>query len=141
MLARYMGAVAITAAIGIDHIMAQPLGGVYHIPHGDACSIFLPAAMELNLDYAESAYADIAKAFGVYDAAKSERENALASIEAVRALQNRINAPKSLRPYIPGELPTREALIDVIQRTTGHITCNPRPLTEDLMWTIFNMVL
>ena len=141
MLASYMGGVAITAGIGIDHIMAQPLGGMYHIPHGDACSIFLPAAMELNLDYAESAYADIAKAFGVYDAAKSERENALASIEAVRALQNRINAPKSLRPYIPGELPTREALIDVIQRTTGHITCNPRPLTEDLMWTIFNMVL
>ena len=141
MLASYMGGVAITAGIGIDHIMAQPLGGQYHIPHGDACSIFLPAAMELNLDYAAEAYADIAKAFGVYDAGKDTRENALAAIQAVRTLQDRTGSPKSLRPYIPGELPSREELVDVVKRTTGHITCNPRPLTEDLMWTIFNMVL
>ncbi len=141
MLASYMGGVAITAGIGIDHIMAQPLGGQYHIPHGDACSIFLPAAMELNLDYAAEAYADIAKAFGVYDAGKDTRENALAAIQAVRTLQDRTGSPKSLRPYIPGVLPSREELVDVVKRTTGHITCNPRPLTEDLMWTIFNMVL
>ncbi len=67
MLASYLGGVAITAGIGIAHIMAQPLGGMYHIPHGDACSIFLPASMELNLDYATGKYADIAKAMGVYD--------------------------------------------------------------------------
>lgn len=141
MLASYLGGVAITAGIGIDHIMAQPLGGQYHIPHGDACSIFLPAAMELNLDYATEAYADIARAFGVYDGAKSVRENAQAAIDAVKALQDRVGSPKALRPYIPGELPSREELVDVVKRTTGHITCNPRPLTEDLMWTIFNMVL
>lgn len=52
MLASYLGGCAITAGIGIDHIMAQPLGGQYKIPHGDACSIFLPYAMELNLPYA-----------------------------------------------------------------------------------------
>ena len=141
MLASYLGGVAITAGIGIDHIMAQPLGGTYHIPHGDACSIFLPASMELNLDYATAKYADIARAFGVHDAAKTDRENALAAIEAVKALQDKVGSPKSLRPYITGELPSREVLVDVVKRTTGHITCNPRPLTEDLMWTIFNMVL
>ena len=141
MLASFFGGVAITAGIGIDHIMAQPLGGQYHIPHGDACSIFLPAAMELNLDYATKKYADIAKAFGVYDPAKSDRDNGLAAIEAVKALRDKIGAPSALRPYIPGELPGREEVVDLVKRTTGHITCNPKPLTEELMWTIFNMVL
>ena len=77
----------------------------------------------------------------MYDAGKDAQENALAAIQAVRTLQDRTGSPKSLRPYISGELPSREELVDVVKRTTGHITCNPRPLTEDLMWTIFNMVL
>lgn len=141
MIASYFGGVAITAGIGIDHIMAQPMGGMYHMPHGDACSIFLPAAMELNLDYATKKYEDISKALGVYDAGKTQRENGLAAIEAVKALQKRVGAPDKLRPYIPGELPTREEVVDTVKRTTGHITCNPKPLDEDLMWTIFNMVL
>ena len=141
MIASYFGGVAITAGIGIDHIMAQPMGGMYHMPHGDACSIFLPAAMELNLDYATKKYEDISKALGVYDAGKTQRENGLAAIEAVKALQKRVGAPDKLRPYIPGELPTREEVVDTVKRTTGHITCNPKPLDEELMWTIFNMVL
>lgn len=141
MLASYFGGVAITAGIGIAHIMAQPLGGMYHVPHGDACSIFLPASMELNLDYATKKYADIAKALGVYDAGKSDRENGLAAIEAVKALRDRIGAPSKLTPYIPGNIPSREVVVDTVKRTTGHITCNPKPLTEELMWTIFQMVL
>ena len=48
MLASYFGGVAITAGSCIAHIMAQPLGGEYGIPHGDACSIFLPASIILN---------------------------------------------------------------------------------------------
>lgn len=71
MLGSYLGGCAITAGIGIAHIMAQPLGAMFHIPHGDACSIFLPAAMELNLPYAAEKYARIAQALGVSDSALS----------------------------------------------------------------------
>ncbi|MDR0822496.1 MAG: iron-containing alcohol dehydrogenase, partial [Endomicrobium sp.] len=60
LLASYLGGQAITAGIGIAHIMAQPLGALYHIPHGDACSILLPAAMELNTPFAAKKYAKIA---------------------------------------------------------------------------------
>lgn len=141
MLASYYGGIAITAGIGIAHIMAQPMGGMYHIPHGDACSIFLPASMELNLEFATKKYADIAKAFGVADAAKSDEENAKAGIEAVKELRTKIGAPSALRGYIPGDVPSRDLVVDTVNRTTGHVGCNPKPLTEDLMWTIFNMVL
>ncbi len=140
MLASYLGGCAITAGIGIDHIMAQPLGGEYHIPHGDACSIFLPYAMELNLPYATKKYADIAKALGVYQNGATDEENGRNAIARVRALQKEIDAPTSLKGYIREE-PDMDKLIDVIKRTTGHITCNPKPLTEELMREIFALAV
>ncbi len=138
MLASYLGGCAITAGIGIDHIMAQPLGGQYKIPHGDACSIFLPYAMELNLPYAAAKYAQIAKALGVYVEGQSDEENGRNAIARVVEIQKEIGAPSSLKGYIKEE-PDMDELIDIIKRTTGHITCNPRPLTEDLMREIFTM--
>lgn len=136
MIASYLGGCAITSGIGIAHIMAQPLGAKYKIPHGDACSIFLPVAMKLNLDYAEKKYADIAKALGVYRHGATDRDNALAAIERVKQLRVEIGAPVSLKPYIKEE-PNMAEIIDVIKRTTGHITCNPRPLNEKLMEEAF----
>ncbi len=73
MLASYLGGCAITAGIGIAHIMAQPLGGEYGIPHGDACSIFLPASIRLNSEYAEEKYVKISHAMGVGAAAAKNR--------------------------------------------------------------------
>ena len=140
MLASYLAGCAITAGIGIDHIMAQPLGGQYRIPHGDACSIFLPYSMELNMPYASVKYAQIAKALGVYVEGESDEENTKRAIARVRELQQEIGAPTSLKGYIKEE-PNMDELIDVIKRTTGHITCNPRPLTEDLMREIFALAV
>lgn len=138
MIASYLGGCAITAGIGIAHIMAQPLGAMFHIPHGDACSIFLPASMELNLDYATSKYAKIAEVLGVYGVALSDRENAVAAIEKVKALRAEVGAPDHLAPYIK-EPVSEEVLIDTVKRTTGHITCNPKPLNEALMLDAFKM--
>lgn len=132
MLASYLGGCAITAGIGIAHIMAQPLGAVYKIPHGDACSIFLPHSMELNLSYATEKYARIAKALGVSRGGLTDQENAGLGIEKVRDIRQAIQAPVSLSGYIT-ETPDQEELIAVIRQTCGHITCNPRPLDEDLM--------
>ena len=138
MIASYLGGYAITAGIGIDHIMAQPLGAMFHIPHGDACSIFLPVSMELNLDYATAKYAKIAEALGVADPSKSDRDNALAAIEKVKSLRAEVGAPDHLAPYIK-EPVSNDFLIDTVKRTTGHITCNPKPLDEQLMLDAFRM--
>lgn len=139
MLGSYLGGCAITAGIGIAHIMAQPLGAMFHIPHGDACSIFLPAAMELNLPYATEKYARIAQALGVHDSSKTALENGQAAIQRAKELREAIHAPAHLAPYIQ-DMPTEQVLIDTVKRTTGHITCNPKPLTEQLMLEIFHMV-
>lgn len=139
MIASYLGGCAITAGIGIAHIMAQPLGAMFHIPHGDACSILLPASMELNLDYATHKYAKIAEVLGVYDASQSDRENAVAAINKIKALRTEVGAPEHLAPYIDAPV-SEDVLIDNVKRTTGHITCNPKPLDETLMLDAFKMV-
>jgi alcohol dehydrogenase class IV len=140
LLASYLGGQAITAGIGIAHIMAQPLGALYHIPHGDACSIFLPAAMELNMPFAAKKYAKIAFALGVGKIGASDEENTKSAIKRVQDIQKEINAPSKLTSYIAatGEV-DNATMIDCIKRTTGHITCNPKPLNEALMTDIFNM--
>ena len=65
-------------------------------------------------------------------------EGAVAFMRVVNELQQEVGAPDSLKDYIKEE-PNMEELIDVIKRTTGHITCNPKPLTEDLMREIFDL--
>ena len=100
MLGSYLGGCAITAGIGIAHILAQPVGAMYKIPHGDACSIFLPLSMEMNLDYATAKYARIAQALGVAANTRSDRDNAFAAIEKAREIRSAINAPDILQPYL-----------------------------------------
>jgi alcohol dehydrogenase class IV len=139
MLGSYLGGCAITAGIGIAHIMAQPLGALYGIPHGDACSILLPAAMELNLTFAKEKYADIARALGVFDSAKSHEENSKKAINRVKEIRRETGAPESLAPYIIGKEPDMMTIIDKVMKTTGHIKCNPRPLDDDLIKEIYRM--
>lgn len=132
LLASYFGGCSLTAGIGIAHIIAQPIGAMLDIPHGDTCSIFLPIAMELNLTSATGKYCNIARALGVFSANKSEMENAKTGVLKVIEIRSQINAPTKLTPYLPETLDMDE-LLDIIEKTTGHITCNPRKVTKELL--------
>jgi alcohol dehydrogenase class IV len=141
LLASYFGGCAISAGIGIAHIMAQPIGAMYTIPHGDACSIFLPLAMEFNLDCAVHKYAQIAEALAVAVHGESERDNALRAIEEVKRLRKSIGAPTSLKAYLKGETPDEDLMVETVKKTTGHITCNPRKVDEDVYRYVFKLAM
>ncbi|WP_461205635.1 iron-containing alcohol dehydrogenase [Clostridium sp. DL1XJH146] len=138
LLGSYFGGCAIAAGIGIAHIIAQPLGAMLKIPHGDACSILITTAMELNLEYSTKKYVDISKALDVYNHELSDLENAKLAIERVKEIRSAIGAPDSLTPYLPENLDMDEVL-ENIKNSTGHITCNPRPVTNDLLVEAINM--
>ena len=137
----YFGGCAISAGIGIAHIMAQPIGAMYNIPHGDACSIFLPLAMEFNLENATKKYADIAEAFGVAVQGDSVQENAVRAIAEVKRIRKSIGAPDSLKPYLSGQHPDLDFMVETVKKTTGHVTCNPRKVDEQVYRQIFNLAL
>jgi len=141
LLASYFGGCAISAGIGIAHIMAQPIGAMYNIPHGDACSIFLPLAMEFNLEYATKKYADIANALGVAVYGDSDRDNALRAIEEVKRMRSSIGAPSSLHAYLKKENPDLDFMVETVKKTTGHIACNPRKVDEEVYAYIFNLAI
>ena len=137
-LASYFGGCALNAGIGLDHIIAQPLGGITHIPHGVACAIFLPYAMEYNVEYATNKYCDIARVFG------AEGENGLAlakeGIARVRAFLKDLNAPDSIRQYLPADFELEKA-VDIVVGATGNIKCNPRPVDRTIIRNTISKVI
>lgn len=137
-LASYFGGCALNAGIGLDHIIAQPLGGITHIPHGVACAIFLPYAMEYNVEYATDKYCDIARVFG----AKGENGLALAKegIARVRAFLKELKAPDSIRQYLPADFELEKA-VDIVVGATGHIKCNPRPVDRTIIRDTISKVI
>ena len=136
MLASYFAGCALHAGIGAAHIIAQPLGGMFHIPHGDACSIFIPLAMEANLDYSLKKYRRIAEVLGAADHAMDDRTAALAGIERVREIRRQADAPASLGKFIDIKTFHMEETIKNISAATGHIKCNPRPVDSALLTDI-----
>lgn len=79
--------------LGIDHSMAHTLSAHYDTPHGVACAMLLPIAMEYNKPVVTERLADVARAMGVDTAGMSADEAADAAIAAVRQLSADINIP------------------------------------------------
>jgi len=138
MLASYLAGCAISAGIGVAHIIAQPMGGLFKIPHGDACSIFLPISMETNLNYSLKKYRKIAEVLEVCDKNMDDRSAALAGIERVKEIRALTNAPDSLKGYIDKNSLDMEDALNKIIAATGHIKCNPRPMSRELIADIID---
>ena len=130
LLASYFAGCALHAGIGLAHILAQPLGGLYKIPHGEACSIFLPYAMEFNLEVCVKEYCEIGRALGL-DLAGDTLENAKATIAKVKEIIAAVKTATCIGPYVAacgatmddGQL---DRTVEFVTQATGHIKCNPR---------------
>ena len=79
--------------LGIDHAMAHTLSAHYDTPHGVACAMLLPIAMEFNKPVAEKRLAEVAKAMGVDTAGMDVSAAADAAIEEVRKLAKDVGIP------------------------------------------------
>ncbi|MGI6754891.1 MAG: lactaldehyde reductase [Atopobiaceae bacterium] len=93
-LAQYIAGMGFSnVGLGIDHAMAHTLSAHYDTPHGVACAMLLPIAMEFNKPVVTDRLADVAKAMGVDTTGMSTDEAADAAIEAVRQLSKDVNIP------------------------------------------------
>lgn len=79
--------------LGIDHAMAHTLSAHYDTPHGVACAMLLPIAMESNKPVAAKRLADVAVAMGVDTEGMDTESAADAAIEAVRKLSFDVGIP------------------------------------------------
>lgn len=122
--------------LGACHALAGPLGGTFPIPHGAACAATISAAIEANLDVAESdpaadetiqRYAEIALAMG-----EAARTTPLATARAAAAAMRRLCGELGIRGLAAFGV-TREALPDLAARArlTSSFKANPVELGED----------
>lgn len=132
LLGSYLAGIALTVGAGLAHIVGQPLGALYHVPHGASCSIFLLPTMRLNREFAPKQFTAIASTLGIPCRGKTYDEIFDALISKLEAIMVHIEAPRHLLDYYPANMDV-EAALDNIQSCMSHIRSNPRP-SERALW-------
>ncbi len=104
-LAQYIAGMGFSnVGLGIDHAMAHTLSAHYDTPHGVACAMLLPIAMEFNKPVVAERLADVAVAMGVDTTGMSTDEAADAAIAAVRQLSADVDIPTVCEAITEDEL-------------------------------------
>ena len=123
--------------LGIDHAMAHTLSAHYDTPHGVACAMLLPIAMEFNKPVAEKRLAEVAKAMGVDTSGMDVSVAADAAIEEVRKLAKDVGIPaccESLKPEDLEQLAS-DAMNDAC------FPGNPRDASHEEVVGLFKLLL
>ncbi|MDO4797492.1 MAG: lactaldehyde reductase [Coriobacteriales bacterium] len=123
--------------LGIDHAMAHTLSAHYDTPHGVACAMLLPIAMEYNKPVVAERLADVAVAMGVDTAGMSTDEAADAAIAAVRQLSADVNIPKTCDGLVEADLDqlASDALADACYPG------NPREADHETVKGLFRKIM
>ena len=118
------------------HAMAYPLGGQYHVPHGEANTALLRWVMEYSLEGCEDKFIPIAKAMGVYTDGMSACDAAKAALQGIVELGERIGVKTRLREFgIPKEAAAEMA--EAALKEVRLMSNNPRPLDFDAVKKIY----
>lgn len=124
--------------LGIDHAMAHTLSAHYDTPHGVACAMLLPLALEFNRDYCGDRYKEIARAMGVEGVDDmTQEEYRDAAINAVKQLSEDVGIPKTLDKI-------KEADLDQIATDALNDACypgNPREATKEQVIDMFRKLM
>jgi alcohol dehydrogenase len=122
------GAAFTNADVGAVHCISEVVGGLFDLPHGLVCAMYLPAVSEFSLKGAPERYASVASALGENVVGLSPRQGAEAAVVALRALARDLGMP---RPSQQGIL--RKDHDEIATRCAATIAgyAVPRPLTKD----------
>ena len=137
-LAQYIAGMGFSnVGLGIDHAMAHTLSAHYDTPHGVACAMLLPIAMEFNKPVVAERLADVAVAMGVDTTGMTTDEAADAAIAAVRQLSEDVNIPKVCEAIKADELDqiADDALADACYPG------NPREADHDTVVELFKKIM
>lgn len=116
------------AGVTAVHAFAYPIGGEFHVAHGLANSVMLPAVMRFNLLGNLAKFAEISLALGLDTEDLTDKDAALEGLEAVEDLMGDLNIPRRLRDLdIPRE--AIPALAEGVMKVTRLLANNPRRIT------------
>ena len=137
-LAQYIAGMGFSnVGLGVDHSMAHTLSAHFDTPHGVACAMLLPIAMEFNKPVVTERLAKVAEAMGVDTTGMSTEEAADAAIAAVKQLSVDVNIPTVCEAITEDELDTltKDAMADAC------FPGNPREATYDDVMGMFRQIM
>lgn len=109
-----IGGIVLQYGSGAAHGMSNVLGGMYHIPHGNAIGMFLPHVLRFNVETCADRYALVAQKLGMRDARQT--------VESIASMIESFELPR-LSAYVkdPGALEeiARQAVQDKCTRYNG----------------------
>lgn len=125
------------AGVAGVHALAYPLGGQFHISHGESNAVLLPYVMGYIRQSCEKRMKDILEAMGFNSTQLSQEEASYKCVEELKNLVADVNIPVSLKGFdIPEEALDSLAEDGVKQkRILGR---SPMPLLRDDIFAIYH---
>ena len=124
------------AGVAGVHALAYPLGGQFHIAHGDSNAVLLPYVMGYIRQSCEKRMKDILDAMGISSAYISQEEASYKCVEALQQLVRDVNIPSTLKGFnIPESALVQ--LTDDATKQTRILARSPMPLKRQDISTIY----
>ncbi|MFJ7919291.1 iron-containing alcohol dehydrogenase [Lysinibacillus fusiformis] len=124
------------AGVAGVHALAYPLGGQFHIAHGDSNAVLLPYVMGYIRQSCEKRMKDILDAMGLSSAYLSQEEASYKCVDALQQLVLDVKIPSTLKGFtIPEE--ALEQLTDDATKQTRILARSPMPLEREDIYAIY----
>lgn len=124
------------AGVAGVHALAYPLGGQFHIAHGDSNAVLLPYVMGYIRQSCEKRMKDILDAMGISSAYLSQEEASYKCVDALKQLVQDVNIPSTLQGFNIPEI-ALEQLTDDATKQTRILARSPMPLMREDIYTIY----
>lgn len=124
------------AGVAGVHALAYPLGGQFHIAHGDSNAVLLPYVMGYIRQSCEKRMKDIVDAMGISSVYLSQQEASNKCVEALQQLIKDVQIPSTLQEFgIPAS--ALEQLTEDATKQTRILARSPLPLERDDIYQIY----
>lgn len=135
--ASYLAGLAFfNAGVAGVHALAYPLGGQFHIAHGDSNAVLLPYVMGYIRSSCEEKMRDIYEALGYSIENLSAHTAALKCVDALQELVEKVNIPSTLQGFdIPKD--ALDLLTEDATKQTRLLARSPMPLLKDDIYKIY----
>ncbi|MEH7119613.1 iron-containing alcohol dehydrogenase [Neobacillus vireti] len=124
------------AGVAGVHALAYPLGGQFHIAHGDSNAVLLPYVMGYIRQSCEKRMKDIYDAMGFSSINLSQEEASYRCVGELKRLVEDVNIPSSLKGFNIPEDALKSLTNDAVEQKRI-LARSPMPLIKEDIYTIY----
>lgn len=124
------------AGVAGVHALAYPLGGQFHIAHGDSNAVLLPYVMGYIRQSCEKRMKDIYDAMGFSSANLSQEEASYKCVAELKRLVEDVNIPSTLKGFNITEEALESLTNDAIEQKRI-LARSPMPLEKENIYAIY----